>query len=223
MSFEGFSKEGITFFQQLATHQDRDWFKANKQRYQALWEEPLDALFEDLRPSLEKQFNPLKLEPPKVFRIYRDVRFSKDKSPFKTHVGGMIAGKGGHEAGAPAAVYLHLGLEESTGAGHWFFMPDKLVAFRKLVANDKTGAELQKKVEGLKKKGFSFSAMEETKRVPKGFEPDHPRAELLKLKGLGMMFPKIPASVRYSKKLAPWLLEHTALAAPLVTWLDAKL
>jgi uncharacterized protein (TIGR02453 family) len=223
MAFEGFSKDGIRFFQQLAVHQDRDWFKANKHRYESLWEEPLEALFAELGPALAKQYKPLKLDPPKIFRIYRDVRFSKDKSPYKTHVGAMIAGKGGHDAGAPAAIYVHLGLEESTGAGHWFFMPDKLVAFRKLVADEKTGPELQKKVDALKKKGVTISAMESLKKVPRGFDPDHPRAELLKLKGLGLMFPKMPASVRYGKGLPKWLLEQTAQVAPLVTWLDARL
>jgi uncharacterized protein (TIGR02453 family) len=223
MAFTGFSKEGVTFFRQLAASQDRDWFKANKQRYEELWEEPLEALFAELGPALEKLYKPLKLEPPKIFRIYRDVRFSKDKSPFKTHVGAMIAGKGGHDAGAPAAVYLHLGLEESTGAGHWFFMPDKLNAFRQLVADAKTGPQLQKKVDALKKKGVTVHAMDALKKVPRGFEPDHPRAELLKLKGLGFTFPKMPASVRYGKGMSKWLIAQTAQVAPVVTWLDARL
>ena len=223
MDFTGFPKEGVGFFRELSLRQDRDWFKANKARYQELWEAPLGALLEAVQPRLAKVYRGLPLEKPKAFRIYRDVRFSKDKSPFKTNVAGVIAGKGGHEAGAPAALYLHLGLTEEAGVGHWMLSPEQLVSLRRVLLDPKLGAELRKKVAALEAKGFTADAMEKLKRVPKGVDPAHPSAELLKLKGLGFLFPKIPPRVRFTAALADWLVDRSAEAAPLVLWLHARL
>ncbi|HYV66184.1 MAG TPA: DUF2461 domain-containing protein [Myxococcales bacterium] len=223
MHFSGFQRGQVAFFKQLAAKQDREWFKQNKDRYLTLAERPMKDLLDDLQPKLARQYQGFALAPPKHFRIYRDVRFSKDKSPFKTHVAAMIGLRGGEEEGAPAALYVHLGLQDFAGAGHWHLPSDKLERYRKLVGNDKTGRELQKRVEALKKKGFKLDSFEATKRVPSGFPPDHPRAGLLKLKGLGISFPSIPAAVRFSPRLATWLAARSAEAAALVTWLERRL
>jgi len=223
MAFSGFDKGQVAFFKQLAAKQDREWFKEHKDRYLSLAERPMKELFDALQPSLARQYKGFALALPKHFRIYRDVRFSKDKSPFKTHVAAMIALKGGEEEGAPAALYMHLGLHDYAGAGHWHLPPDKLARYRKLVADEKTGRELQKRVEALGRKGFKVESFESTKRVPPGFPPDHPRAELLKRKGLGISFPKIPPAVRFSSKLAAWLAARSAEAASLVTWVEERL
>jgi uncharacterized protein (TIGR02453 family) len=223
MSFEGFEPEQVQFFKQLAAIQDRDWFKENKARYVAFAEAPMKALVDALQPAVKRQYKGFALAPAKHFRIYRDVRFSKDKSPFKTHVASMIGLEGGEEEGAPAALYLHFGLEDVIAAGHWALTPAKLKRYRALVAADKTGRELQKRVDALIKDGFSLESFEALKRVPPGFPPDHPRAELLKHKGLGLGFPTIPKSLRFSPKLANWIVERSAEAASLVTWLEKRL
>jgi uncharacterized protein (TIGR02453 family) len=223
MAFSGFDRGQVRFFKQLAARQDRAWFKEHKDEFVALAERPMKDLLDDLQPALARQYKGFVLRPPKHFRIYRDVRFSKDKSPFKTHVAAMIGLRGGEEEGAPAALYMHLGLEDFAGAGHWMLPPDKLARYRKLVAADKSGRELQKRVDALTRKGFKIESFEATKRVPPGFPPDHPRTELLKRKGLGISFPKIPAEVRFSRKLAAWLTARSAEAAALVTWLEKRL
>ena len=223
MAFPGFSKDGDKFFAQLAARQDREWFKEHKGEYASLWEAPMKALMEELAPKLQKQYSGWKLDPPKHFRIYRDVRFAKDKSPFKTNIAAMVGFPGGEEIGAPAAVYLHFGLEDIVAAGHWTLPPDKLKRFRKLVDEEKTGAELQKKVDALEKKGFKVEALEALKRVPPGFDPEHPRARLLKQKGFGVSFPKIPAGVRHSPKLAQWIADHSAQAAAVVRWVEERI
>src|SRR5215210_4710551 len=102
MAFLGFPREGARFFAQLAVKQDREWFKEHKAQYAELWETPMKALMEELAPKLAKRYPGVKLLPPKHFRIYRDVRFSKDKSPFKTTINAMIGFPGGEEIGAPA-------------------------------------------------------------------------------------------------------------------------
>ncbi len=223
MPFAGFSRAGDAFFAQLAARQDRDWFKAHKGEFKALWEAPMKALLDELKAPLAKQYRGVKLGEPKQFRIYRDVRFSKDKSPFKTNVAAMIGFPGGEELAAPAAIYVSFGSENLAAAGHWMLTPDKLKRYRALVADAKTGPELQRKVDALVAKGFTAEAMEATKRVPPGFAPDHARAALLKQKGLGFSFPAIPKPMRHSPKLPKWIIEQSALVAPVVLWLEDKL
>src|SRR5215470_18032978 len=170
MHFSGFQRGQVGFFKQLAAKQDREWFKQNKDRYLTLAERPMKDLFDDLQPALARQYQGFALAPPKHFRIYRDVRFSKDKSPFKTHIAAMIGMKGGEEHGAPAAIYVHLGVDDFAGAGHWMLPPDKLARYRKLVADEKSGRELQKRIDALSRKGFKIESFEMTKRVPPGFQ-----------------------------------------------------
>lgn len=221
MGFTGFSREGDRFFGQLSTLQDREWFKQHKAEYVKLWEAPMKALFEELAPKMAKQYAGWKLDPPKHFRIYRDVRFSKDKAPFKTNIAATIHLCGGEEA--PTAIYAHFGVEDVVGAGHWMMSPERLKRYRQLIVDEKTGRELQKRVDALEKKGFQIEAMESLKRVPVGFDAEHPRAALLKHKGLGITFPKIPAGVRNSPKLSGWIVEQSAVVAPLVKWVEEKL
>src|SRR5713226_10233931 len=119
MAFTGFDKGQVRFFRQLARRQDRDWFKEHKGEYEALAEQPMKDLVDDLHRALARQYKSFPLKPPKLFRIYRDVRFSKDKSPFKTGSAAVIAMQGSEEDGPAAALYIHLGAQDYAGAGHW--------------------------------------------------------------------------------------------------------
>lgn len=225
-TFTGFSKEGDDFFRALALKQDRDWFKAHKADYERLWATPMKELLETLRPQLAKTFKGLSLAPNKVFRLQRDVRFSKDKSPYKTYAGAMIkvdAGSGSDMFdGGPAAVYLHLGSENLVALGHWVLTPPQLKGYRQLLLDDRRGAVLARRAAALRDRGFTVTAFEQLKRVPPGVDPDHPRAWLLKLKGLGFELPKIPTKVRYSPKLASWVIDQVKLAAPVVVALERE-
>jgi len=91
--------------------------------------------------------------------------------------------------------------------------------FRQAVADDKRGRELDKVLASLKKRGFSVDSHGWYKRVPRGFDPDHPRAEHLKRQGLTVGFPSLPKGLIVSPKLVPWLSARVKLAAPLVEWL----
>ncbi len=227
MAFVGFSAEGQKFFKELAKRQDRDWFKAHKDQYESLWVQPMKALLEGLLPAVGKAYQGYPIREPKIFRIQRDVRFSKDKSPYKTNIAAMISlDTGAAEVetyGGAAAVYLHFGLEDVVAAGHWALGPEDLARYRTLVAEEKTGAELARRVAKLEKKGFTLSAFESLKKVPKGFDPEHPRARLLKLKGLGFEFPTLPHKLRSSPALLTWLREGIADAATVTAWLERAL
>jgi uncharacterized protein (TIGR02453 family) len=218
--FTGFPASATQFWHELASEMSKEWFVANKQRYETEWVAPMTALLGEVARGLAPVYKPLKLSPPKVMRIYRDVRFSNDKTPYKTHIGAVItvAGKAVGEGGN-AALYVHLGLdEEFVGVGCYQFDAGKLASWRKGVAG-KPGEELQRLVGKLRKAGYEAGGHDDYKKVPKGFAPDHPRAELLKMKGLTGGFPEIPRGLIGKPGLAGWLVKHGKAMAPLVTWL----
>ena len=136
-TFRGFEREALQFFHELSLEMNRDWFEANKDRYKRLWVEPMTALLTDVAGALARSYAPVKLGAPKLFRIHRDVRFSKDKTPYKTHAAGMLPlhAKKPVEGGA-TALYLHLGVDddEYLGSGTYFFDDKQLPRWRKLVA-----------------------------------------------------------------------------------------
>ncbi|MGE0404114.1 MAG: DUF2461 domain-containing protein [Kofleriaceae bacterium] len=219
--FTGFSKTAPGFFHELAVEMNRDWFTANKERYEREWVRPMTALLEHVHAALVPVYKPVKLGPPKVMRIHRDVRFSKDKAPYKTHIGAVITS---HERtlgeGGNAAMYLHLGAdEEFVGVGTYMFHGDKLATWRKAVAG-KAGAELATLIAKLRKAGYEVGGHDDFKRVPRPYAEDHPRAELLKLRGLTAGPGEIPKGMLHDAKLAAWLIAHGKALAPLVKWLE---
>ena len=118
------------------------------------------------------------------------------------------------------ALYFHVGATEIFGAsGHYMMEPESLARFRAAVADDKRGKELEKLLASLAKKGFEADSHDRLKRVPKGFDPEHPRAELLKAKGLTVGFPDVPAGLLAKPGLVKWLADSCKTAAPLVEWL----
>jgi uncharacterized protein (TIGR02453 family) len=194
---------------------NRDWFAANKARYERQWVEPMTTLLAETAARLGKTYAPMKLGKPKLFRIYRDVRFAKDKAPYKTHCAGVIP-----TAKGAAAMYVHLGLEEEfVGVGTYFFDDKQIVKWRRLVAADKSGKEIATIVTKLRKAGYSAGGHDDYKKVPKGLPADHPRAELLKMKGLTAGFPEIPKGLLHKPGLVDWLVEHGKATAPMVNWL----
>jgi uncharacterized protein (TIGR02453 family) len=178
--FAGFTRDSVQFLVELALHNDRSWFGPRKSEYERLLKEPLEALCLALAGRFEADGLPLRADPAhSPFRIYRDVRFSADKSPYKTHVSASFpwAGKGG---GVGAYFHFQPG-EMFAGGGMWHPEPPRLAAWRQLVV-----ADLPRVHEVLEDRRFvaSFGSVsgDRLKRVPTGFPADHPGAELLKLK-----------------------------------------
>ncbi|MGO9710511.1 MAG: DUF2461 domain-containing protein [Polyangiaceae bacterium] len=218
--FEGFADGEGKFFRALAKNQKREWFQAHKGEFEEGWNAPLKALMAELSVAIDGQYPHCDLDDPKVFRIFRDVRFSKDKSPYKTHIGGYLPTKRtGKATNAPAAIYVHVGPEPFAAAGHYMMEGDDLARYRAAVLDDARGKELVKIIAKLEKKGFSVEARESLVRVPKGIDPEHPRANLLKNKGLIATFPKIPKGLLASPKLVKWLVAGSKDVAPFVEWL----
>ena len=188
-SFRGFSREAIQFLADLAANNDRAWFQPRKADYERLLKEPMEELCLALAERFRKRRIPLLADPKRsVFRIYRDTRFSKDKSPYKTHVAASFAwaGAGGDEAGEERhgnGAYFHFQPGEMyMGGGMWHPEKERLDAFRATVVAhpDRVRAALEER--GFVKVFGSAHADEELKRVPAGYSADHPQADLLRWK-----------------------------------------
>jgi uncharacterized protein (TIGR02453 family) len=215
--FSGFPKPGVSWFQGLAMAQNREWFQAHKAGYEQLWLGPMQSLLAEVRGPLEKMYG-RKLGATKVFRLNRDVRFSKDKSPYKTHIAGMIPFDGFKPMEGPAALYLHLGLEDVVAFGFYMLEPASLQRLRKLIIEEKTGAPLAKLMAAAGKVGLSPDSMERLKRPPPGVTADHPRVELLKNKALALSCSEIPKKLRFGAEFKAWVLAQAKAAAPVVKW-----
>lgn len=178
--FDGFSRDAIQFLADLAVNNERSWFQPRKGDYERLLKEPLEALCLALADRFELRGLPLRADPSRSpFRIYRDLRFSADKSPYKTHVSASFpwAGEGGGVGG-----YFHFQPGEMfAGGGMWHPEPAQLAAWRRAVDGDLATVEAAL---GDSKFAATFGEVsgDRMKRVPTGFAADHPGAELLKLK-----------------------------------------
>ncbi len=178
-AFSGFTKDTLAFFKDLAANNDRDWFNANKPVYESAVKKPAALFCDVMHGALEDLCGaPLKA---KVFRIHRDVRFSKDKTPYNAHLHISFAPEHGSET--PMAWMWGLSPEYfSIGCGAFAFDKDMLVRFREHAAGQ-GGDKLAKLLARLEKDGVRLGEPE-LKRVPSGFDKDHPRGDLLRRKGL---------------------------------------
>jgi uncharacterized protein (TIGR02453 family) len=220
--FRGFADDDARFFKKLAKNMSREWFHDHKEEYEQGWAAPMKALLEEVRSAIDASYERVDLGAPKVFRINRDVRFSKDKTPYKTTVSGVLAvARAAKATEAPAALYVQVGTEIICASGLYAMDATALERYRAAVADDRRGVELTRILARLARAGFDLEHMGEgsLKRVPKGFDPEHPRAELLKRKGLGVLYPALPKELLTSPKLVKWLLEPVKKTVPLVEWL----
>jgi len=166
--FRGWPEEFQRFFIGLELDNSKKYFEANRKTYEECVKGPMVALVD----SLEADFGE-----GKVFRINRDIRFSKDKSPYKTNIAATIGM--GHKGG-----YVSLDARGFTVAtGRYEMSPEDVARYRKKVAADATGTQLATVVKKLQKSGYLLGG-EELKRVPAPWPQDHPRADLLRRKSL---------------------------------------
>jgi uncharacterized protein (TIGR02453 family) len=216
-----FTPAAQRFLAEMIRRQDREWFKPRKEEFQALLEMPMLALLQAIGPLLLDDFPAVEDATPKVFRIYRDTRFSKDKSPFKNHVGGEFSmGRAGY--------YVHIAPDELFSAvGVWQMEPETLKHYRQaIVDNDVLGDALLAETQKLETKGYRLMSFGELARAPAGILPTHKRIQLLKHKGWAMTLPMkgispqsatLPAqlaSVVRPLKPALALLERALAAVP---------
>ena len=170
MSFEGFPDEGLVFYEGLEADNSKTYWTRHKPQYETHVRGPLLALLEELAPEFGTA---------KVFRPYRDVRFSNDKTPYKTHQGAVI-----HPAGRASAWYVQVSADGLRVAGGcWRLESDQVARYRRAVADDVQGPRLADEVARLSAGGWTIDG-ERLVRVPAGHAADSPRLDLLKHKAL---------------------------------------
>jgi uncharacterized protein (TIGR02453 family) len=181
-AFSAFPKEGLQFLRSLKRNNNREWFQEHKGIYERHVKEPMADLIDALAKEFQ-QFAPEMIASPKAssYRIYRDTRFSKDKSPYKTHVAAVFprSGLGKHEG---AGLYVHIAPTELLiGGGLYMSLPEDLSAVRAHIAEN--AQSFTRIVEGRPfRKLFGTMGGEQLARVPRGFPPSHPAADYLRHK-----------------------------------------
>ena len=217
-----FTPEALAFLRDLARNNDRAWFDARKPTYETALKAPFLALVAELNEHLAA-FSPEHVRPPHkiMMRIYRDIRFSKNKAPYKTHIAAWWA-REGLEKTSGGGFYLHIAATEITvAAGVYMPGPEQLLAIRRhlLDHHEEFRALLGNKK--LKAGMTEFDGLKLT-RAPKGFSPDHPAADLILHRQWG-----VSATLPAELALAPTLLKEVTtrfrLAAPLVAFLNTPL
>ena len=204
MSFSGWPEEALDFYDGLVADNTKTYWTEHKAVYTEKILGPMTELTEELAAEFGE---------PKLFRPYRDVRFSADKTPYKTHIGAVVGGTG----------YIQLSAEGlAVGAGMWQLSPEQLSRYREAVVGDRLGSELEEIVAAIEKAGITVHGHGVLKSAPRGYPADHPRIGLLRNKGL---------TAWQQWPVEPWL--ETALAKdrivsffrtvmPLTSWLNTN-
>jgi uncharacterized protein (TIGR02453 family) len=203
MAFKGWKAEALEFYEGLEADNSKAYWTANKHVYEEMVSQPMAELLAELGPDYGEG---------KIFRPYRDVRFSADKTPYKTAIGATLS-RGG---------YIQFSAEGlSAGSGMWMMAADQLERYRAAVDEDGPGTALEAIVAEGKKAGIEISGHDSLKSAPRGYPKDHPRVDLLRYKGLISW---------QSWPVAPWLgtaaakkrvVEFFEASRPMKDWLNA--
>jgi len=206
MGFTGFSPEGVEFYEQLTADNSKAFWQANKGRYDEYVKQPMVALTDELA-----EYGPFHM-----FRPYNDLRFSKNKPPYKVAQGAYGESEGG------AGHYIHFSADGlMTGCGYYSMATDQLIRFRTAVDAEATGEEIAGIVAELVARKYSVGAIAELKTAPKGYPKDHPRIELLRRKGLMVSKNFGAPKWIHTRASVKRIRETWAGAAEMCAWLDA--
>ena len=201
MAFSGWTVEALEFYEGLEADKSKSFWTANKATYEEKVRTPMEALIAELAPLLGEG---------RIYRPYRDVRFSADKTPYKTSISASFSKRG----------YVQLGVNGlGAGAGMWMMAADQLDNYRKAVDDETTGTGLVALVARIERQGIEVGGHDTLKSAPRGYAKDHPRIDLLRQKGL---------TAWRSWPVEPWLgtkaakthlLEFFEASQPLDDWL----
>ena len=205
MAFSGFGKGATGFYDDLEANNSREWWLANKPRYEDEIRRPMEELLEEVSAEFGEA---------KLFRPNRDTRFAKDKSPYKTNIAAVIyLDKGGSVYVSLAAEGLHV------GGGSYHLERPQLARMRAAVDDDRTGEEIGQIVADLRRAKAQLTAHAAVKTAPRGYSPDHPRIDLLRLEGLAAMFAHKPAAWLHTAKAKDRIVDGWHQLQPLNDWL----
>lgn len=220
MSFQHFPKETIPFLKKIEKNNNKEWFDAHKDDYTHLILEPSRAFVEEMGEHLQALVPTINAIPKinqSLFRIYRDTRFSRNKTPIKTKIG-IIFWEGRHIRMQSSCFYLHFSPKELlVASGIRTFDPDLLAAYRDYIKIDSNREELHSTLEDLRAKGYAIEAPY-YKRLPNGFEKEISHAYLARMKAVAVYHTLSPSLIS-DPKLIPELFTHFEHFLPLQQWL----
>lgn len=201
-AFKGWPAVALEFFEGLEADNSKTYWQGHKATYDTKVRAPMDALLAELAQEFGAG---------KVFRPYRDVRFSKDKSPYKTNIAATVENGG----------YISLSAEGlGAGCGYYMMSTDQLARYRAAVDDEATGTELERLIAAARKKGIEVTGHDQLKTAPKGYPRDHPRIGLLKYKGLITWRSWPPAAWLGTAKAKDRIVTFFHDSRPVVDWLD---
>ena len=201
MTFRGWPAEAIEFFEGLTADNSKAYWQDHKSDYEKLVRAPMEELLHELET----------IGAGKIFRPYRDVRFSKDKAPYKTNIAATVENGG----------YISFSADGlGVGSGYYMPAPDQLERYRSAVADDKTGPVLVKLVDKLRRADYEVNGHDALKTAPKGYPKDHPRIELLRQKGLIVWKQWPVAAWMGTAQAKKRIVEVFSAAKPMNAWLD---
>ena len=208
MTFRGFPPDALEFFFELDANNERSWWQANKQRFETSVATPMRGMLDTLEP----EFGTFK-----VFRMNRDVRFSADKSPYKTAHAAVTQQDGTTHYVQISATGLF------AGGGMYHMARDQLERFRAAVDDDSTGGELEAAIESARRARLDIGGAEPPlATAPRGWPRDHPRVELLRMKGLITHRDLGAPAWLHTRRAANEVAKVWRAGAALSNWLDAN-
>jgi uncharacterized protein (TIGR02453 family) len=226
MAFDGFPKDFFAFFRELKAHNERPWFEANKQRFRDSVQAPMSAFIEAMAPRLKKVSKNFVADPRTVggsmFRIYRDVRFAKDKRPYKENAGCHFRHVGAKDVHAPG-FYMHFSADEVFhGGGMYMPEPPALAKIRDAIVRKPHLWKALKADKAFVKTFGSLGDGHALSRPPRGYDPNHPLIEDIKKKSFFAMHTSSVKAAQ-SADFADAVVKTFKAAAPLMKFLcDAQ-
>jgi len=218
--FAGFTPGALDFLTGLAADNSRAYFDANRAVYEREVREPAKALVAELGEELRTRVDPrIGADPARgLFRINRDTRFSKDKTPYKTHVA-MGFPLGGGRSDSPALYLSVAPTHVGTGVG---FAPPDVDVWRAAVAGEESGGAFATALAAAEAAGGEPMDLGEPalKRVPRGYPPDHPLADWLRRKGIRLGHRHAAPAEAHGPEMVAWAADRLTAYAPMLRWLD---
>jgi uncharacterized protein (TIGR02453 family) len=203
--FEGFPVAALDFYDDLEVDNTRSFWEKHKEVYATAVKEPMTALTAALAPEFGEA---------KIFRPYRDVRFAKDKTPYKTHQGAFVA------AGPATGWYVEVSPRGvRTGAGFYEASSPRLAAIREAIDHDLHGAELERLLAELRAGGWEVGG-DRLKTTPRGYAADHPRIDLLRHRSMSVGRSLGFEPVIHTAELLEVVREDWRALRPFVEWVE---
>jgi uncharacterized protein (TIGR02453 family) len=203
VSFTGFPPAAFDFYDDLAANNSKGWWTAHKSTYDDAVRAPMTDLLEELSAEFGKAH---------VFRPYRDVRFAKDKTPYKDHQGGFV--------GVEDAIgyYVQVSAVGLMVAGGWYSPQGQQINRFRGVVDGPAGGELERLLAGYARKPYVVSG-NPLKTYPRGWPPDHPRIELLRMRALTLSRTHPPADWMATREAFTVVRKDWRAVRPLIEWL----